>query len=122
MDLKEKVKIYRKENKLTQQEFAKQLKISRGYLSDIESGRTKGSLSFINSLADVTKLSFNYWSGNEDIAIHQYEGLDTLLNIMIDANAIKKGEKISEENWAILKGMLEREIDLKLERLEKKKS
>ena len=90
MEIKDKIKSFRKSEGLTQQEFAKLLGISRSYLEDIEHDRIKGSIKLMNKLADVTNKSLSYWATDANIEIHQYDGLDTLINIMIDNNIIKK--------------------------------
>lgn len=50
------VKIFRKEKGLTQEELAKAAKISRPYLTEIETGRKRGSVTALKNIAYVLEV------------------------------------------------------------------
>lgn len=54
------IKQIRKQKKLTQQELADELKISRSYLSDIENGNKNPSIKTIQTLADKLNVTVSY--------------------------------------------------------------
>lgn len=121
--LKDKVKQTRKEMNLTQQEFAKLLGISRGNLGDLENGKNKGgNLSLIRKLSEVTGKEISYFlNSDDDIIINQYEVLDNAINMLIKKGAISEDGKVLPKYKNILFEILEQEIALKLERINKNK-
>lgn len=121
--LKDKIKQTRKEMNLTQQEFAKLLGISRGNLGDLENGKNKGgNLSLIRKLSEVTGKEISYFlNSDDDIIINQYEVLDNAINMLIKKGAISEDGKVLPKYKNILFEILEQEIALKLERINKNK-
>ncbi|WP_048341098.1 helix-turn-helix domain-containing protein [Clostridium novyi] len=59
MNIGEKIKIYRKSNKLTQKDLAKKANISRSYLADIENNRYNASVETLKAIAIALNISFN---------------------------------------------------------------
>lgn len=117
MLLKDKVKQYRTNNKLTQKEFANKLGISRGYLGDIESGKVKGNIKILKALSNATGTDINYWvNENEDITLNNYEVLNSIIDNYIEIGLIKKDGTFSDEIGKTLLEVLKKEIELKLER------
>lgn len=60
------LKNLRLERKLTQQNVADRLEISRSVLSDYESGRVEPTLSVVKKIADFFAVSADYLLGRED--------------------------------------------------------
>lgn len=117
--LKDKVKKYRTDNGLSQQALADKLGISRGYVSDIESGKVKGNVKLLKKLSFVSGLGFEYWS---DVDIENnysnLEALDTLLDTLIDAKVITSDE-IQPEIMESIVRVLKQEIKYKLSKKRK---
>lgn len=120
MDLGEKIKAYRVENKLTQKQLADMTGVSRTSIAELESGRVKGTLKFINKLSEETGKSISYWTGNvnsDSIAHRNYEALDILIDAMISTGAINENGKILDtKDKDLIIAILEKEIALKLKK------
>lgn len=71
MNIGEKIKIYRKSNKLTQKDLAKKANISRSYLADIENNRYNASIETLKAIATALNISFNELFEDEN-----YENID----------------------------------------------
>ncbi|MDU5111667.1 MAG: helix-turn-helix domain-containing protein [Clostridium sp.] len=113
--LKDKVKEIRTEMRLTQEELAKKLGISRSYLADIERGRLKGTnVKIISKLSDITGKPMEYFLG-KDVEVKQYDILDSAIDMLIDNNLIdENGNVIDETSKDILWNILKKEIQLKI--------
>lgn len=122
MSFSDKLKEYRNAHNYTQEKFSNKVGVSQSVIAELESGRRKVTLKTIEKIASKTGTKVSDWIDKEDkeIKVNQYEPLDTLINVMIETGMIKKGEKLSEDTKTLLIGMLEKEIDLKFERLDKK--
>lgn len=117
MKLKDKIKAYRQENKLTQQQLADMLNVSRSNIAEIEAGRIKGTLKFVTKLSEVSCRPITYWT-DEDIdeieqKYHSYEALDIVIDAMIDKGMIDADGNVSEKGKDLLMGILEKEIKMK---------
>lgn len=119
LEFKDKLKEYRKEINLSQTDLAKKLGIARSTLSDMENGRIKGKLTVITKLADISGKDIGYWTGDGDINIRKYEALDILIKAMIENGHIKEGGKIPEEYREIVLTVLEKEIDIIMDKIKK---
>lgn len=116
MNLGEKLKVYRIENKLTQLDLANLVGFSRTLISDIERGRIKGTIDFINKLSDVTNKPFAYWTNDvnsDTIKYVQYEGLNVLIESLMDTGIIGEDGKLNEMAQKLVINVLEKEIALK---------
>lgn len=113
--LKDKVRDIRKEMKLTQDEFAKKLGISRSYYCDIERGRLKGTnVKIISKLSDITGKPMEYFLG-KDVDIKQYDILDSALDMLIDKGLIdNEGNFLDKTSQDIVFNILKKEIQLKI--------
>jgi transcriptional regulator with XRE-family HTH domain len=60
MQVGERIKYFRKKQKINQREFAKKLEYSYGYIADLERGRQKPSREFLEKLRDVFGISSDY--------------------------------------------------------------
>lgn len=114
----EKVKFVRKDMGLTQEEFSKMIGISRGYLSDIERGKIKGTVSMMNKLSDITGKPITFFMG-ENVKVSQYDTLDQAIDLLINNNEISLNGEISDWGKEMLLKVLEKEIQLKLKRINK---
>ncbi|MFR4584429.1 MAG: helix-turn-helix domain-containing protein [Clostridium cadaveris] len=115
--LKDKVKKYRKDNKLTQAELGSLIGISRGYVSDIESGKVGGTIDIVKKLSDVSNLPISYWLKDDpefEKNYTTYSSLNTLIEAMVDAGKIdiKTGNMNTETVESLIK-VLKAEIILK---------
>lgn len=121
MDFKEKLKIYRKENNLTQKQLADKLGTSRSTIAETERGNIKGTIEFINKLSKVSNLPITYWAkDSSDISYESYQALDVLINAMIENGLIKDDGKIPDKDKDIVISVLEQEIKLKIKCLKEK--
>lgn len=112
----DKVRFARKEMGLTQKEFSERLGIARGYLSDIERGKIKGTVAMMNKLSEITGKPISFFMG-ENIKIIQYETLDQTIDLLINNSEITLDGEISDWAKEMLLKVLEKEIHLKLERM-----
>jgi len=122
MELKDKIKKYRKDNGLTQQELGDKLGLGRSTIAEIERGRIKGKLAIINKFSVLSGMSLSSLMDNnneENIAVGNHEALDILLDTMIEKEIIKSDNKIPEEYYSIIIGLLEKELNLKREKATK---
>ncbi|MBZ9608676.1 helix-turn-helix transcriptional regulator [Clostridium estertheticum] len=114
MELKEKIKNYRIENKLTQQKLADRLNVSRTLIAETESGKIKGTVKFLSKLADLSGKTISYWM---DVEVEKnykiYESLDVLITAMMDSGMIKEDNKIPEDASKLINAVLEKEVALK---------
>jgi transcriptional regulator with XRE-family HTH domain len=121
LDFKEKLKIYRKENNLTQKQLADKLGTSRSTIAETERGNIKGTIEFINKLSKVSNLPITYWAKDgSDISYESYQALDVLINAMIENGLIKDDGKIPDKDKDIVISVLEQEIKLKIKCLKEK--
>lgn len=66
IDIGGNIKKLRKERKITQQELARNVGLSRSYLSDIENNRNNPSLKTIESLSVKLNISIHYLISLDD--------------------------------------------------------
>lgn len=116
MNLAEKVKHLRKvELKLTQAELAKLCGVSRSYISEIEQGRIIGNLNLINKLSKISNKPIEYFADStEDIKIHSYEVLDSIINSFIENGLISEKGEMDKDTEEFLTKTLKKEILYKL--------
>lgn len=123
MNLGEKIKEYRIENKLTQKILSERIGIGRTTLAEIEGGRIKGTLQFITKLSEVTGKSLSFWTDGEEIEKNYstYEALNVLIESMIDTGMIKDDGKLNETAQKLILNVLEKEISLKIKKMKDEK-
>lgn len=117
MEFKDRLKKYRKENNITQQQLATKLNVSRSTIAEIERGTIKGTVEFISKLSEISKKPMSYWvdeSIENDYKI--YQALDVLIDAMIDSERIKDDGKIQGEDKELIISVLEKEIKFKIKR------
>lgn len=98
------IKGIRKKRKLTQQELANELKISRSYLSDIENGRKHPSIKTIQTLADKLNVTVSYLTSGH--------------KMFKDLTDEEKKQQFLEINKNIAKQNTDKEINIKSNYLE----
>lgn len=114
MELKEKIKNYRIENKLTQKDLAGMLGVSRTLITETESGKIKGTLKFISKLSSVSGKSLSYWTDTEiEKSYKTYDALDILIDAMMDSGLIGEDNKIEENEMRLITAILEKEVAVK---------
>lgn len=113
--LKEKLKKYRKEMKLTQIQMAKMLDISRQSLSDLETGKNKGTVKLLKKLSEVTNKGFTYW-GDEELEANyrNLQALDMFLENLIDNGQIDDNGDMEQNVMESVMRILKAEIIYKL--------
>lgn|GEM_PF-2706707 len=117
MNLGEKIKIYRIENKLTQKDLAEKVGVSRTNIAEIEGGRINGTVKFISKLSLVTDTPLSYWTDDMKsgtIKYNPYEALDVLIDSLIDTHIIGEDGKLNEFAQKLVINVLEKEIALKI--------
>ncbi len=117
MNLGEKIKVYRIENKLTQKQLADKVGVSRTNIAEIEGGRINGTVKFISKLSSVTNTPLSYWTNGINsgtIKYNQYESLDVLIESLIDTEIIGEDGKLNEFAKKLVVNVLEKEIALKI--------
>jgi len=65
--LGQRVKLIRKQNRMTQSSFSQILDISQGYLSEIETGKSKPTLDVLVSIALSYRVDLNWLIFNEEM-------------------------------------------------------
>lgn len=90
MNFSEKLKLVRKSNDLTQEEFAKTLGVSRGNIANMESGTSKPTQLLINCISMLYNIDKNWLADDSNSSL---SGLKTKKN---DTELIEK--KYSELN------------------------
>lgn len=117
MNLGDKIKSYRIENKLTQKQLAEKLGVSRSNIAEIESGRVKGTVKFISKLSEVTNTPLSNWTdevNTNTLKYTQYEALDVLLDSLIDTGIVGSDGKLNDMAKKLVINVLEKEILLKI--------
>ena len=110
-----KVRELRLSMKLTQEEFAKKLGISRSYLGDIERGRLKGNnVKIISILSDISGKPMEYFL-DKKANVKLYDTLDAALDMIIDKGLVdEEGNILDETSREIIYNILKTEIKLKI--------
>lgn len=115
----DKVKNCRREMGLTQVEFSKLIGISRSYLAEIERGSIKGTVKLISKISEATNKPMGYFIDEENMTVSSYEVLDKTIELLYDNDEISKDGIMSEWAREMLLKVLEKEVILKIERMNK---
>ena len=115
--LSQHLKDYRKENKLTQVNFAKKIGISRSYLADMETGTKIANIKTLNKIALATDISLSYWA---DITIENsykpYEILNAYLEKLQEAGFIDESGIINSNYHSDVIDILQKELNFKFKK------
>ncbi|MBQ3422921.1 MAG: helix-turn-helix transcriptional regulator [Romboutsia sp.] len=99
---------------LSQNEIANELKVSKSYISNVVNGRTSPSKRLLSYLSKKSNRDVSWWlygKGQYNIL----EGLNVLIDALIETGEIKKDGSISDDARKMLDIMLNKEIKLKLD-------
>ncbi len=123
MDFKIKLKQFRKELGLTQQEFAMKCGFSRTTITELESGKKAPTLKMIERLALATNTELVEWINTEDenVQAKPFDGLTLIIKKLRESNLIDKEGNMTEQAKRLLHEMLELEVKLFIKELEKNK-
>lgn len=90
-----KLKQYRKDHGLTQDQFSKEIGISRSYLADLENGRKLANIKTLSKIANATNTSISDWIDIQDNSLEKnyknFEALSVFLDNLMEAGEIKNG-------------------------------
>ena len=86
--IKEKIKEYRKRNNISQVELSKKLEISKGMLSNIETGKREVSTAVLHKLVEVTNTSWDFWNNSSAVSSNELIETNTLLELLINQGLI----------------------------------
>lgn len=111
-EFKDKLKEFRKNNKMTQKDLAEKLGVSRSNIAEMEAGRVKGRLETIEKLSEISGHPLTYWANCEEIDIRLFESIRVLGTALIKAGKIKEDGKIPEEFKESVLEQLEQEFAL----------
>ena len=115
--LSQRLKEYRKQNKLTQVTFSKKIGISRSYLADMETGTKIANIKTLNKIAMATDLSLSYWA---DVTLENnytpYEVLNTYLEKLQDAGFIDNNGIIDSKYHSDVIDILQKELNFKIKK------
>ncbi|WP_242834205.1 XRE family transcriptional regulator [Clostridium pasteurianum] len=95
--------------------------MSHSGIAEIEGGRVKGTVDFIDKLSQATNTTISHWTEGENpenIKCYNHESLDVLIDSMIDTGIIKEDGKLNEMAQNLILKVLEKEI---IQRIEKNK-
>ncbi|WP_283692699.1 helix-turn-helix domain-containing protein [Clostridium perfringens] len=82
--LANKLKQYRKDHGLTQNQFSEKIGISRSYLADLENGRKLANIKTLNKIASATNSSLNEWIDKTDNTLEKNYKRFEVLGIYLD--------------------------------------
>lgn len=90
-----KLKQYRKDHGLTQNQFSKEIGISRSYLADLENGRKLANIKTLSKIANATNTTISDWIDIKDNSLEKnytsFEALSVFLDNLVEAGEIKNG-------------------------------
>ena len=121
MNIAEKLKTIRTENKLTQKELAEKLNIAMSIIGDIETGRRVPSKKTANKLAHFFNTTLDYWI-DENAEIEYVKNrnylftTETVIKKLFETKNINNGIP-TEKGWGLIKEAIL--IDLKFLELKK---
>lgn len=108
-----KLKQFRDNLGLTQEQFAKKVGFSRTTISELENGSRKATLKTIEKIANNTNTSVSDWLDEDDnISVKQFEGLTMVIDTLLDVGQIDSDGTMTNEARSLLMKMLESEVKL----------
>jgi transcriptional regulator with XRE-family HTH domain len=112
----DKLKKFRKEIEMTQQQLGDKLGVARTLITQMETGSMKPNIKFLNKLAKYSGKSVGFWIDESFDRIYKtYDDLDILLNTLVNAGMVKEDGKIDETCAKLVMTILEKEIRIKME-------
>lgn len=107
-----KLKEFRDNSGLTQEQFAKNTGFSRTTITELESGVKKPTLKSIEKLAKNTNTKISYWLDETDTDIKAFDGLKMVIDKLREVGDINERGEVTDSGKALLMKMLEKEIPL----------
>lgn len=110
---------YMKKEGLRPVDLGEKLDISKSTVSRVIRGLSAPSVDFLEKLSNISGKSINWWlHGVEEY--RSLESLNTLIDTFIEKGFIKPNEPIEKVYEDMLYTMLEKEIEVKLEKYKKR--
>ncbi|AGX43994.1 helix-turn-helix domain-containing protein [Clostridium saccharobutylicum] len=113
MDFNNRLKIWMKENGIKQIDIADKANVTKGYVSNVATGKIPPSNTLVQALSEMSGKSVHWWLFGEN----EYKGLaslNTLIDTFIKSGDIKQDGTYDEKIKIILHTMLDKEISNKL--------
>lgn len=118
-DFLNRLNAYMEQQGLRAQDLVNNLNINKSYISRLLNNISPPNVEFLEKLSAYTGKSINWWlHGTEDY--RSLESLNSLIDTFIEKGFIKAGEPIQGVYRKMLIDMLEEEIRLKLNKVNKK--
>lgn len=95
--------------KITQKDLADSLNISRTYLADIESGRTKPNANIINRISKALNKPLDFFLESD---LRKEKIADELINYLVELEVIDKDEELTDEKLKWIMELLGKAIDM----------
>lgn len=117
MKFSEKLRQYRKDNDLTQENLSDKVGLSRSKISELESGYRKATLKTIEKIASGTGTSTSWWlEDSEEIDINEFEGFKLVVKALCETGDIDKDGNANEYAEKMLLRIALKEAKLLVER------
>ena len=118
-DFLNRLNTYMEQQGLRAQDLVNNLNINKSYISRLLNNISPPNVEFLEKLSAYTGKSINWWlHSTEDY--RQLESLNYLIDTFIEKGFIKAGEPVQDIYKKMLIDMLEEEIRLKLNKVNKK--
>lgn len=115
------LKRLREKRGLTQDELAKELKLSSSLIRKLETNRST-SIKTLNIIADYFKVSIDYLQGKDSTTESKVNVVDDLLVKLIRSGVLKGSRNIDDETWKLIEYAVRVRIDELIEEIKKEKS
>ena len=120
----ERLNQYMRENNISQREFSDLVDCSKGYISQLLSGKRVPSTQFIEKLSNATNTKFQYWvNSDKDLKSYSddnFNSLSILVNMLIEKGLIDSNAARSDRANEMINAMLDAEIKKRLTKLKEK--
>lgn len=118
-DFSDRLNTYMQQQGLRAIDLVNKLDVNKSYVSRLLNNISPPNIEFLEKLSAYSGYSINWWlHGIEDY--RSLESLNTLIDTFIEKGFIKAGEPVQDVYRKMLMDMLEEEIRLKLNKINKK--
>lgn len=115
MNFTERLSIWINENGVKQNDIADRAGVTKGYVSNVATGKIPPSNLLLQTLSQMSGYSVHWWLYGKELTC-DLSSLNELINSLISSGGIKEDGTYDEDIELIIKTMVNREIKLKLER------
>lgn len=118
-DFLNRLNAYMEQHGLRAQDLVNKLDVNKSYISRLLNNISPPNVEFLEKLSAYTGKSINWWLHG----VEEYKGMESLNDLVdtfIEKGFIKAGEPIQDVYRKMLMDMLEEEIRLKLNKVNKK--